>query len=424
MTQNETQFENAVDRWVSERLSSPMSWNSLVYSLPSVYPEDVLNSARRLSLLDRISFPSSEGFGSFKPSFALDLWSEKKVFTPHPLDSTWWFGDSALETLLMRIESSTQPGDTVLLLGVPTLWHYVEERGGDRVFLLLDRELGKEQVESTRCLSADLLRKQPTFGRADLIIADPPWYSQEIRAFLSTAIRNARPGSKVLLSVPPVGTRPHIENEWQQLLIWAGDAGLRLLTYETGMLPYISPLFEKNALRAAGVESYPDQWRRGDLATFEWEGGSAQSPPLVPNQAVEEWSEVVFGRVRLRLRTERRPEPKSPLLVELVRGDILPSVSRRDHRLADVAAWTSGNRVFRCEGGYVLGMIARALADGVRPVTAVETNIGLSVDAKQELDIENVAAALAHIVAVEEMEIADWGDRWNDNVVELPSYSS
>jgi hypothetical protein len=421
---DETQFENAVDRWVAARLANPMTWNSLVYSLPSVYPEVALNSAKRLSLLNRISFPPTKLSGSFAPCFALDLWFEERVLTPHALDSTWWFGDSALETLRERIESLTVPGDNVLLLGAPTLLHYAMERSGDRFFLLLDREPVKAQKEGSGCVTADLLTEQPSVGRMDLIVADPPWYSRETRAFLVTAIRNARTGSKVLLSVPPVGTRPGVEREWQELLLWAGGIGLHLLTYETGVLPYVSPLFERNALRAAHVETYPEQWRRGDLATFEWDGTSEGLDALVPATAMEEWSEVTFGRVRLRLRTAQYTDWETPLLKEVVPGGVLPSVSRRDHRLASVAAWTSGNRVFECEGAYILGIIARALAEGRCAVTAVASLAGLKLCAKQRADIEEAVIVLADVVAVEEQEITDWGKRLNDDVVEFPSHQS
>ena len=113
----------------------------------------------------------------------------------------------------------------------------------------------------------------------DLIVVDPPWYSRETRAFLLTAIRNASPGSKVLLSVPPVGTRPGVEHEWQELLIWAGGVGLRLLAYETEILPYISPLFEKNALRAAGVELIPSNGDAGTLRHLSGTGHLTSQKP-------------------------------------------------------------------------------------------------------------------------------------------------
>src|ERR1700739_746702 len=78
--QETTDFENTVDSWVSTRFAAgPMTWNELVNSLPSVYPEIILNSAKRLDLIDEISFTSSHSSGSLAPCFALDLWPARKA---------------------------------------------------------------------------------------------------------------------------------------------------------------------------------------------------------------------------------------------------------------------------------------------------------------------------------------------------------
>ena len=99
-------------------------------------------------------------------------------------------------------------------------------------------------------------------------------------------------------------------------------------------------------------------------------------------------------------------------------------MSRRDNRLSSVAAWTSGNRVFECAGNEVLAIIAQALAEGRCAVTSVASLMGLSLSAKQKAEIERAVAVLTDMVMVEEQEIANWGNRRNDNVVELASYQS
>ena len=55
---------------------------------------------------------------------------------------------------------------------------------------------------------------------------------------------------------------------------------------------------------------------------------------------------------------------------------------------------------------------------------SVASLAAFSLNAKQKAEIEQAADVLADIVAVEEQEIADWGNRRNDNMVELPSYQS
>jgi hypothetical protein len=420
---NQAEFENALDRWVSERLTRRTGWNDLVSSLPSVCPDLVLESVNRLSLLHLVHFPTAESSEVVTSSFAMELWASGKIATPHPLDSTWWFGDSALETLLECIEGFSAAGSSVLLLGTPTLFHYAIERVRERSFFLLDREPATPRGLPGHTF-VDLLRNQPSVAKADVIILDPPWYPLETRAFLLTASRNARRGSKVLLSVPPIGTRPSVEQERQELLGWARPLGLRLLDYETGVLPYLSPLFERNALRSAGIRHYPEEWRRGDLATFECDGTSQHADLRAPMPREEEWNEVVFGLVRIRIRTAPAVDWETVDFREIVPGGVLPSVSRRDKRLQCVGAWTSGNRVFHCNAPYVLTIVAESLAARRCAVSSVASRLGANLTIGQKREVERVASVLADVVAIEEKEIADWRNERNENMVELPSHES
>jgi hypothetical protein len=75
--------------------------------------------------------------------------------------------------------------------------------------------------------------------------------------------------------------------------------------------------------------------------------------------------------VRVRIRQPNLSGFADPSLVSVVPGDVLQSVSRRDsrRRLADV--WTSGNRIFACQGRGVLQQILRAVAVGRSPYEAV-----------------------------------------------------
>jgi hypothetical protein len=50
--------------------------------------------------------------------------------------------------------------------------------------------------------------------------------------------------------------------------------------------------------------------------------------------------------------------------------------------------------------------------------------MGVNLTVRQKVEIEEVATVLADVAAIERQEITDWGNRRNDNVVELPSYQS
>lgn len=417
LIQANTAFETTIDEWLWSELSTgPKGWTPLLLALPSVYPEVVLDSLKRLDLLNQVSFPRSQSAALTTLPFALRLWAAGKIPTPHVLDSTWWFGDSALEVLLDQVQGLSDPSSKVLLLGAPTLWHYAKANGSKLRFRLLDRQRSAEPSEFTM---TDLLLEQPKIGRMNLVVMDPPWYPFDMQVFLLAALRNVIPGAKILLSVPPIGTRPQVEEEWQQLLQWGSGIGLRLEGYKQGLLPYISPLFERNALRAAAVASYPEEWRRGDLATFVWDGASENLALSDPAPKVVEWVEAISGKMRIRWRRAEDIGWKSPLLREIVQGDVLPSVSRRDPRLASVAVWTSGNRVFGCEGTQILGIITQAVISGKCAESEVQRLLRVPLDDGQTEEIERTIVEIKDLIAIEQQEITDWGTRQNDGVVKL-----
>jgi hypothetical protein len=410
-------FETRIDQWVlSELAAGPKSWSALLLALPSVYPETVFDSVKRLELLEMVSFPPSQPAAATELPFALRLWATGKIPTPHVLDSTWWFGDAALQVLLDEVEGLSSPNSNVLLLGAPTFWHYARANGSKLRFRLLDRQHFAEPSEFT---STDLLLEHPKIGEMDLVIMDPPWYPFDMQVFLSAALRNLKPRAKILLSAPPIGTRPGVEEEWQKLLQWGSRVGLHLADYKNGILPYVSPLFERNALRAAGVVSYPEQWRRGDLATIELTDASENVVTPAPATKEVAWREATSSDMRIRWRHSEEIDWQSPLLKEVVPGDVLPSVSRRDPRLASVAVWTSGNRVFGCEGTRILGIITQAVISGGCAESDVQRFLKIPLEERQTEEIERTVVGIKDLIAIEQREITDWGTRQNDGVVKL-----
>ncbi len=417
-------FESVIDGWVSAELGRPRDWASLLYSLPSVYPAAALESAKRCSLSHMIRFQDPKATDYKSSWFAMQLWSEGKLETPHPQDASWWFANSALDTMGDRLERLTSVGDHVLFLGAPTLFHFTRERLVGRHLTLLDKE--RCGATSTgggphQRVVVDLLREQPHLAKAAVVVADPPWYGSEMRAFLLTARRNAKRGTKILLSVPPVGTRPGVQREWNELITWAKSIGLELVNYEMARLPYVSPLFEWNALGAAGIQSFPIDWRRGDFATLSCVEADDRVGSFAFAAVDSEWKEVRIGRVRVRIRAGPCDGWDDPGLREGVRGGVLPSVSRRDKRLECIAVWTSGNRVFRCVGASVLYRIAEALSMGQSAALSVESYLGLRLAEEQIAHVGRAAEALREIMVAEEREIEDWENRLNENMAELPA---
>ena len=90
-----------------------------------------------------------------------------------------------------------------------------------------------------------------------------------------------------------------------------------------------------------------------------------------------------------------------PQLIPFVPGDILPTVSRRDvlRKAADV--WTTGNRIYRCNGPNVLLMALKAMEEGEYSSEAVQRSLRCSLNSRES---ELLATAVAQVEQIVETE--------------------
>jgi hypothetical protein len=218
--------------------------------------------------------------------------------------------------------------------------------------LLAEARLHRLLLLST---ARDLLTYRRPPGRFKMVIMDPPWYEEHLLRFTWFASSALCIGGSLLLAMPPLGTRPGVQIEHQTVRTWLARLGLTVETVELGSLPYETPLFERNALRASGIFDVPRDWRRGDL----WVVRKARrsSAPWPGDSLGSHWVEHRFGEIRVKIDTHAASQGPSARLVRLLEGDILPTVSRRDPRRAAARVWTTGNRVFGCESPAELDRI-------------------------------------------------------------------
>jgi len=252
----------------------------------------------------------------------------------------------------------------------------------------------------------DVLRDALPDLRARVIVADPPWYPDELRSFLWAAVRLAEPSARVLLALPPVGTRPGIEVERRDVLDWAARCGLRAHDVQPGSLGYLCPPFERAALDAQELPGTPDNWRRGDLLTLEVAPTQLPARPMFRD---EDWHRVEIDGLPFRVRVQDQPETADPLdarklLEPIVAGDILPTVSRRaaDRRRARV--WTSRNRVFASSSGCVMAGVLDALAGDSDVVRAAGNCLGRPLMEREGAAVQAVARGVRQLVARERHE--------------------
>jgi len=353
---DQIEFEAWIEQTVAAALERPHAdFASLTSTLPGIYPQEVLRALYALdgrraqlngvpamlavSARHQIAVPRP-------PSGLLGL------LPPHPLDFEWRFAPHAIDLLTDAVLGLTPRGAGVALVGTPTL---AATRAPAMDVLAVDyygmdaRTLAELGVAAHLCnvYTADLLQAPEVRERYTTLVMDPPWYEEHVRRFLYFAASALRLGGHLLLAVGASGTRPGIAGENRRTLAWAENLGLTLKNIRPGALPYETPPFERNALRAAGILNVGADWRRGDLWTLCKE--TSRSPDWPGNITRAPWKDFRFGAVRVRVDTGGESIGPDPSLRSIVEGDVLPTVSRRDARRAAVRVWTTGNRVFACD---------------------------------------------------------------------------
>jgi hypothetical protein len=374
---------SVVDVLVATAAPRCATFGELLCCLPGVPPDEAASAVGRLSdagLVDPASAarlaPAAQPPGVSDDGDGAD----RVLPPPHPLDYDWRFTLPTAERLRDCCVRLTEPGDTIALLGTPTVLRGTAQAPHGRRWVLLEASRASvdalSRVVPGAVLCCDLSRDELPCLSAQAVLADPPWYPEHARAFLWAASRLSQAGAAILLAQPPLGTRPGVLEERASLLAFARRTGLDPVAIRPGELTYLCPPFERNALRACGLgHAVPATWRRGDL--IEFRRAATPAAPRPSPAVADTWNEVVLRGVRIRFRAgQEAAGPADPQLLRIVDRDVLPSVSRRDPARGLVAVWTCGNKVFGCRSPGLLAVIAAALAARQSVVRAAEEHLG------------------------------------------------
>lgn len=410
------QYEILVDEWVlAALLRGSRTLTELLQVLPGVYPAQVLEAVARLSFAQKIDTQvatkiieeAQRPTSNLAPVFVRSQRLHLPV--PHPLDYDWRFTEDAIHRLANLCLENTQVGDTVALLGIPSVFSMAVELAAQRNLILIDsnpaivESLVKDFPGGT-ILQCNLLKEPVPEGTAATVMLDPPWYMEYFTAFLWAASRLCRVNGKVIVSLPPLGTRPGIVSERTELLAYADKSGLVLDSLSLAVLPYNMPPFEVNALRKAGIFGVPPDWRRGDLAVFTKYQVREMARPCTADVAEPLWVEHRIGAVRIRIKQTEEEGFADPTLISLIDGNILTTVSRREPLRTRVDVWTSGNRVFACQGGGILQQILKAIAQGDTPEKEIREGLARGLTEKETRLIQRATRQIKDLIDQEQQE--------------------
>lgn len=359
-------FRAFIDRSVlAATIAGMTTFRAFLHRLPSVYPTELLASLGRLCESGTIDPAMVASVRRAASTRAVEPPGGRSLLPlPHPLDFEWRFTPDAAHSLLNATSALTAARAKVLLFGTPGLAVEALSLPASRHLSFL----GEDNAVTRRLIALNAVTGSPLSiafcsaglprDSADAIVLDPPWYNDFIRPMLAAAAAACRRDGVVLISLPPVGTRPSAQRDRETVIRFATRLGLDLLEEHSQALAYDTPFFEANALAAAGI-FVPCRWRRGDLFVFRKSRRSAR-PAVIMSGRRREWIETSVKRMRLFIRSDSSPAEGMEGLLPMIDGDILPSVSRRDQRRRGVQVWTSGNRVFRTDNAKLV--IEAALA--------------------------------------------------------------
>jgi hypothetical protein len=320
---------------------------------------------------------------------------------PHPLDYDWRFDDATSRLLADQAGVLSRSG-LCALLGVPSLVPHMPAETSV-VFLDANPRLVEAVLRvrpSTRAIRADIGVDALPNARAQVVVADPPWYPGHMRAFIWAASQLSGQDSVLLLGMPPIGIRPGVRSERWRLISWSQRCGYELTSVEPGRLRYESPQFEVNALQAVGLPEVPADWRIGDLLTFRLTRSGLAPRPRRPERHT--WIDVSLGSSSIRFRRlDGRPAQADPRLVGMIDGDVLPSVSRRDTRRNRVMVWTAGNRVFECVDPELGSVITSALVANEPVVEPCESMLGHPLTSAQRRRVAVAAMQIEDLISIE-----------------------
>ena len=369
-------FSDQVDSWVADAIRGGIRhFGDLLRGLPGVYPVDVAASVRRLSFGGDITRPVASRLLVGANCVGPVIERQQSLPAPHPLDYDWRFTATSSAHLFQRLGQVANPGDTLVCLGAPSVYEEALRQGAARRAALVDANSAivshfLSRAQWLRVWRSDLLTDPIPALHSSVVMADPPWYFDQMVGFLWAASQICTVGGHVFVSLPPKGTRPGVVSEVGRLIGLARAMGFDVDRLDCGAVQYESPPFERNALRAAGIHLSSYDWRCGDLCILRLRAANNQPRPLPP-RSQGKWVEEELSGMRVRLRKKGIGLFADPVLTSLVDGDILPSVSRRHPLRQSVDVWTAGNRVFSCAGTNILRQVIRALARGQNPVLRV-----------------------------------------------------
>jgi hypothetical protein len=193
-------------------------------------------------------------------------WEDEEL---DPVDAQWYFDLGSVERIVSHIPLDVR---SVVALGAPTVAAEVASARRRCEVTLVDispRFMSPDVPAWVRGRGIDFvthnLDEKPYTGveGADVVVMDPPWYIENYRTWLHSAVATCRKGGLIAVVLPQLLTNRRSLPERKEITDSLRTIGP--VSVISGALRYVTPSFELPVLAAEGLD-FLHRWRRADLA--------------------------------------------------------------------------------------------------------------------------------------------------------------
>ncbi len=288
-----------------------------------------------------------------------------KLPAANPKFFQWWYTLESQELMTTRILDIHNDHD-IACIGTPTLAATISSYNKEVTLLDIDEDvvslfnkvftgISNAEVHDVNVGNIGLHGK-----KYDCITIDPPWYPSEFKKFISRAIQLSKDGATIYCSIPQNLTRPGIGEERAELISSLQKCGHDILYIEPGVMKYIVPYFEEEALKNSGIETKNQPWRSSDLLVIKVNGTKTLSFESEVINKVRSFSRVGNNHVFRVFIEENNVESSFP--IRRVDG-FSKSISNRDN-VEKVNLWTSEKQGFQVNDIVFFNEVIQLWSDG------------------------------------------------------------
>lgn len=311
-------------------------------------------------------------------------WEDEEL---DPVDAQWYFDLASVERIASCIPLDVK---SVVALGTPTVAAAVASERPRCEVTLVDispRFMSHDVPGWVRGRGIDFvthnLDEKPYagVGGADVVVMDPPWYIENYRAWLHSAVATCRKGGLVAVVLPQLLTNRRSLPERKEVMGYLRALGPVSVMH--GALRYVTPSFELPILAAEGLD-YLHRWRRADLALVNVR--KRELPYEFPSLTDIEWRHRVVSSLVVRSYGESGHGSPVPVIEPTQEGQgyLLAGVGRNYLWSSDANLVTSRGRAATVRHWGRLPHILDLLEEGV-PLAQSVAQAELSLQDNQPL---------------------------------------